>query len=447
MSDPYQDHPQNDPGYGAMWTSVGGGTRWVPVSSNDVTNYGAKVDGITDDAVALQNAINTGGLVTVSQGKSGGVCLIRSTITLKSDTVLMINPGATVKWGGTAGGAMFTTGTDVPTRRTGVVGGGQISPQTAGCVYDLHSVQESVFDVAEIRTGSATLVGMRLQSDAASGVGGYESSVNSVFNEVRLLLSGQCGTALVLSGASANAPVTLNRFIQIEAQNVQVTGISFVQWCDTNEFGIVRLELGASNSNGVIVNDSATPTADVGVYANTFNMLAIDTFVGGQTGRVALTLNKTKQLRVNSFYNNPPAEGGVIVDNNCDSYDIGQSMPSGLLERYVKNVTFKNAPGGNQVVIDETGLRVLNPSGVEQFSVKGSDGTISASGAMLNKSGIYDSAGVNKLVANARQIGWTAATGTPTRATFVTSTVLLPALAEHVKALIDDLIAHGLIGT
>lgn len=43
--------------------------------------------------------------------------------------------------------------------------------------------------------------------------------------------------------------------------------------------------------------------------------------------------------------------------------------------------------------------------------------------------------------------GWVAATGTATRSTFVTSSVTLPILAEHVKALIDDLTAHGLIKT
>ena len=50
-------------------------------------------------------------------------------------------------------------------------------------------------------------------------------------------------------------------------------------------------------------------------------------------------------------------------------------------------------------------------------------------------------------VVDARQTGWTAATGTATRATFATSTVTLEVLAQHVKALIDDLITHGLIGT
>lgn len=54
--------------------------------------------------------------------------------------------------------------------------------------------------------------------------------------------------------------------------------------------------------------------------------------------------------------------------------------------------------------------------------------------------------GSNQVV-GARRTGWTAATGTATRTTFATGSVTLPQLAERVKALLDDLIAHGLVGT
>lgn len=46
-----------------------------------------------------------------------------------------------------------------------------------------------------------------------------------------------------------------------------------------------------------------------------------------------------------------------------------------------------------------------------------------------------------------KRSGWTAATGTATRTTFATSTVTTSVLAEHVKALIDDLLALGVITT
>ena len=50
-------------------------------------------------------------------------------------------------------------------------------------------------------------------------------------------------------------------------------------------------------------------------------------------------------------------------------------------------------------------------------------------------------------VVTSRRTGWGAPTGTATRTTFATGTVTTAQLAERVKALIDDLISHGLIGT
>lgn len=49
-------------------------------------------------------------------------------------------------------------------------------------------------------------------------------------------------------------------------------------------------------------------------------------------------------------------------------------------------------------------------------------------------------------VVSQRQTGWSAPTGTSTRTTFNTATVSLSGLAERVKAIIDDLMTHGLIG-
>lgn len=56
------------------------------------------------------------------------------------------------------------------------------------------------------------------------------------------------------------------------------------------------------------------------------------------------------------------------------------------------------------------------------------------------------SVGANQVV-GARATGWAAATGTATRTTFATGSVTTAQLAERVKALIDDLTLHGLIGS
>jgi len=64
--------------------------------------------------------------------------------------------------------------------------------------------------------------------------------------------------------------------------------------------------------------------------------------------------------------------------------------------------------------------------------------------AAVTKDG-YLRVGANQVV-SARKTGWGAPTGTPTRTAFDTSTVTLPQLAERLKALIDDLTSHGLVG-
>lgn len=70
--------------------------------------------------------------------------------------------------------------------------------------------------------------------------------------------------------------------------------------------------------------------------------------------------------------------------------------------------------------------------------------------AIENTSGIIPSSsgfsvGGNRVVSS-RKLGWVAPTGTASRTAFSTATVTLPQLAERVKALIDDLTTHGLIG-
>jgi hypothetical protein len=52
----------------------------------------------------------------------------------------------------------------------------------------------------------------------------------------------------------------------------------------------------------------------------------------------------------------------------------------------------------------------------------------------------------NRTVVGPRKTGWQAAAGTANRNAFTTSTVTTAELAQRVKALIDDLTSHGLIG-
>lgn len=65
----------------------------------------------------------------------------------------------------------------------------------------------------------------------------------------------------------------------------------------------------------------------------------------------------------------------------------------------------------------------------------------------MNSGAGYEIKIQNQKVVSKRKTGWAKATGSKSRATFVTGSVTLPQLAERVAALIDDLYDHhGMIG-
>jgi hypothetical protein len=107
-------------------------------------------------------------------------------------------------------------------------------------------------------------------------------------------------------------------------------------------------------------------------------------------------------------------------------------------------LAFFTTPAGSssaseRVRIDSSGnVLIGNTTGTERLSVTGK--------IQLTATGNSYMVGTNNVVGS-RKTGWAAATGTATRTTFATSTVTTADLAQRVKALIDDLISHGLIGT
>jgi hypothetical protein len=80
---------------------------------------------------------------------------------------------------------------------------------------------------------------------------------------------------------------------------------------------------------------------------------------------------------------------------------------------------------------------INNTTGTERLSVTGN--------IQLTDTADSYRVGTNNVVGS-RKTGWAAPTGTATRTTFDTATVAVADLAQRVKALIDDLTAHGLVG-
>lgn len=103
------------------------------------------------------------------------------------------------------------------------------------------------------------------------------------------------------------------------------------------------------------------------------------------------------------------------------------------------SIIFSNALGNNIASFSTAGnFLINNTTGTERLSVTGN--------IQLTNTADSFKVGTNNVV-GFRKTGWAAPTGTATRTTFNTTTVTAGQLAERVKALIDDLTSHGLIGS
>lgn len=106
--------------------------------------------------------------------------------------------------------------------------------------------------------------------------------------------------------------------------------------------------------------------------------------------------------------------------------------------------------GGTRVVASETWSGSARGNRLELLTTPNGSTTpqVSAQVSHGGNFGIVGDYYINDVkVVGERATGWSASTGTATRTAFATSTVTTEQLAQRVKALIDDLIAHGLIGS
>lgn len=158
---------------------------------------------------------------------------------------------------------------------------------------------------------------------------------------------------------------------------------------------------------GITVGADGDYNSDIGIHIS----------IGGQQPRKWLT-------------------GIYIGQNSCVNYGLFIDAIAGstYTSMFVRHSTARTGfilSGVGAVVPASAAFQIFDGTAVDAFAIK-------QNGDLFIKS---------LQILTTRRTGWTAATGTATRTTFATGAVTLPVLAEHVKALIDDLMTHGVIGT
>jgi len=103
--------------------------------------------------------------------------------------------------------------------------------------------------------------------------------------------------------------------------------------------------------------------------------------------------------------------------------------------------------GANAMALVCGGGEVLNLSPTQQVIKTSNTTRLTVTAAAVNMAAGVALQANGMAVVGPRRTGWGAASGTATRTGFDTAGVTTAQLAERVKALLDDLIAHGLIGS
>jgi hypothetical protein len=283
---------------------------------------------------------------------------------LRDGVRLVASGNACLQWAGGPGTVLGSAAEGV-LKDAGIIGL-DIDARDADTVIGWRSAVQCVLrDVAVASDNPAAVV---LDIDCnATGPQNRWGNYNSAYNRIdNLVQTGRCGSLVRLAGyddgnGAPKAVTTLNSFSGVQAAGVCGTGIDFARWCDSNQFdGVCELYLIADGATGVAYN-TAAPDQNVGVYANHFAHLAVDSF-GVMQGRVGLRLNRCHSIRIGHYANGPAAEGGqYVISPLAHGFDIRLLREAGGYDPITREwidgylFAFADAAGANQLVIDKHG--------------------------------------------------------------------------------------------
>lgn len=150
--------------------------------------------------------------------------------------------------------------------------------------------------------------------------------------------------------------------------------------------------------------------------------------------------------------NQKTATTNAVVTAWTRTIDSTGTPAAGFGLRDLVQLDTNATPGVSAAAFDTTWVDAAAVTSTSQYQVYLQDsGTLTERYRFLN-GGLDLRMTTARLYMNGTQVltnritGWAAPTGTATRSSFDTASVSLSQLAEHVKALIDDVMTHGIIG-
>lgn len=218
------------------------------------------------------------------------------------------------------------------------------------------------------------------------------------------------------------------------ARNDNAGNTAFGVYAEARQYAssgcVVGAELDSFNETGVAPTATTTPNRGIGTVQQLPNAVTIaaggtaNSWCGAHFTREG---SSPQRFLYGTIYDaDAHTESAIVIEA---SVGVGPALP--LLVKHKASAIAAQFQGAGTPVGANSWLQYVDGAGTVQQAFK-QDGSIHIRGSQ---------------VLTTRRTGWAAATGTAARSTFATSTVTVTQLAERVKALIDDLTTHGLIGT
>lgn len=189
-----------------------------------------------------------------------------------------------------------------------------------------------------------------------------------------------------------------------------------------------------------IIGDTMTGALNIGIES-TDN--AFMTFDPDSSSPITLTRrvadNAPAIIRGRKRGTTGDASAAPAVNDNLVRYDFyawdGSAYNPGVVFQATANENWTGSARGTRLTVNVVANGATSTTEMMRMTAQTLD---------LRNSAVLSVGGTQ--VVTARQAGWTAPSGSVSRATFDTATVTTTQLAQRVAALINDLTAHGLIG-
>jgi hypothetical protein len=463
-------------------------------------DYGAEGDGLTNDTIAIQDAINA------ASANGGGIVLFKrscyifsETLTSNTDNIFLVGAGQSwvtntaaevnenastvqaggtnLKWVGVNGGTMIRF---APVSGGSRIRGGGIDAialsgnVSASIGLELLSCSGMTFPRLFIENCTNNQIYMGVSGETLAVGEVYDCQWNHFGQIVLRDWNASTCTGIVMDG-SETANTSFNTFDTVFMIYNNSHGIDILN-ADMNSFNhVVGYRKPGGTGVGVYFRGSAMST----VYARKNTFVNLQAGAGGVTAEADIYSSSDNTILLYSRGNNTPTptvENDAHLTWNEDTGQLKVWAGDGtrvMQERMINYRMFGNI-GHRTFAAQNDAKEIVNYSGMLGAIIddtKGSEEGRIAFETIVDGSNSYPAflqRGVNAgtsadgglgyynaqhgfkyrgiKVVGSRDPGWSAWTGTATKTTVATESATVKDCAEAIKGITDALIAHGLIG-